>query len=96
MAVDEANKPVVFTKHAREKMADRGVSEKEVVEAIRIGRRERGQRGLWQYRLNLEYQAMWAGKLYGIKQVAPIVAEEADRHIVITVYSFYFREGTRK
>ena len=96
MAVGEARKPIVFTKHAREKMADRGVSEQEVVEAIRVGRREPAQRGLCQFRLNLEYHQVWAGKHYAVKQVLPVVAEEADRNVVVTVYSFYFQEGTRQ
>lgn len=48
-----------FTKHAREKMADRGVSQEEILEAIRIGLREPAQRGLAQYRLNIEYHKLW-------------------------------------
>lgn len=83
-------KPIVFTKHAREKMVDRGVSEKQVIEAIRIGLKEPAQRGLTQYRLNLEFQSVWAGKSYGIQQVMPIVAEEENLIVVVTVYAFYF------
>ena len=77
-------------------MADRGISEREVIEAIRIGRREPAQRGLAQFRLNLEYRRVWAGKYYGVKQVLPVVAEEAGRYVVVTVYSFYFQEGVRE
>ena len=90
------DKPVVFTKHALEKMADRGVSEEQVIEAIRIGLREPAQRGLRQYRLNLEFQKMWDGKFYGIQQVMPIVAEQEERYVVVTVYAFYFQEGQQK
>ncbi len=92
----ELDRPLVFTKHARAKMADRGVSEKQVIEALRIGLREPAQRGLWQYRLNVAFQRMWAGKYYGIQQVMPIVAEEEQRYVVITVYAFYFQEGQEK
>ena len=42
------------------------------------------------YRLNLEYNADWAGKDYAVKQVAPVVGEETDRLVVVTVYTFYF------
>ncbi|MFH0794671.1 MAG: DUF4258 domain-containing protein [bacterium] len=48
---------IVFTHHAREKMRDRGVTESEIEQALRIGVRESARRGLWQYRLNLEYHA---------------------------------------
>jgi len=30
------------------------------------------------------------GRLYATKQVRPIVAEEADRFVVVTVYVYYF------
>jgi hypothetical protein len=30
-----------------------------------------------------------------MQQVAPVVAEEAERIVVITVYTFYFQEGGR-
>lgn len=42
------------------------------------------------YRVNIGYNALWGGRHYAIKQVAPIVVEEADRIIVVTVYTFYF------
>jgi hypothetical protein len=41
-------------------------------------------------RLNLEYQREWAGKWYAVQQVTPIVEEEADRFVVVTVYTYYF------
>jgi hypothetical protein len=31
-----------------------------------------------------------AGKLYRIKQVAPVIKEETNEIVVITVYTFYF------
>lgn len=30
---------------------------------------------------------------YGVQQVAPVVAEEEHRIVVVTVYTFYFQEG---
>jgi hypothetical protein len=32
---------------------------------------------------------MWKGKFYQIKQVMPIVAEEPDKFMVVTVYVFF-------
>jgi hypothetical protein len=71
-------------------MADRGAREEDVVRAVRTGQRERAQRGLFLYRLNLEFQREWDGKHYAIQQVVPVVAEEPDKIVVVTVYAFYF------
>ena len=81
---------IVFTTHARQRIRERGASEEDVIEAIRIGRKEPAQRGLFQYRLNLEFKREWAGQFYDVQQVAPVVAEEENRKIVVTVYVFYF------
>jgi len=32
---------------------------------------------------------MWKGKYYQAKQVMPIVVEEPDRFVVVTVYVFF-------
>jgi len=87
---EESPKPVIFTAHARRRMRDRGASEERVIEAIRTGRREPAERGLWLFRLNVEFQAEWDGKHYAVQQVAPVVAEEPHRLVVVTVYAFYF------
>jgi len=42
------------------------------------------------YRLNFQYAARWQDKYYAIKQVAPVVAEEQNENVVVTVYTFYF------
>lgn len=81
---------IVFTTHARQRIQERGASEEDVIEAIRIGRKEPAQRGFFQYRLNLEFKREWAGQFYDVQQVAPVVAEEENRKIVVTVYVFYF------
>jgi hypothetical protein len=82
--------PVVFALHARQRMLDRGAREEDVIQAIHTGEREPAQRGLFPFRLNLEYQREWDGKHYAIQQVAPVVAEEPDKMVVVTVYTFYF------
>ncbi len=83
-------KPIEFSLHAMQQMAERGTSQEEVVRAIREGKSERAKQERLMYRLNVEYNAVWAGKHYGIKQVAPVVAEEDDRIVVVTVYTFFF------
>ncbi len=81
---------IVISNHARHRMADRGAREEDVVRAIRIGQREPAQRGLFLYRLNVEFQREWDGKYYAVQQVAAVVAEERDRMVVVTVYTFCF------
>ena len=71
-------------------MADRGTNEDDVVRAIRTGLCEPAQRGLLLYRLNLEFQRDWDGKHYAVQQVVPVVADERDKMVVVTVYTFYF------
>lgn len=88
--MNEQPKPIVFTRHARDRCAQRGTTEADATAAIRNGKREPAQRGLWLYRLNLEYQREWDGKWYAVQQVAPVVDDEADRIVVVTVYAFYF------
>lgn len=86
-------KPVIFSAHARKRTIERGAREADVIEAIRTGEREAAQRGLALYRMNFEFKREWDGRYYGVQQVAAIVAEEADRLVVVTVYTFYFQEG---
>jgi hypothetical protein len=77
-------------------MRERGAREEDVREAIRIGQREPAQRGLFLYRLNVEFKREWDGRYYTVQQVAPVVAEEEERLIVVTVYTFFFQEGDRR
>jgi hypothetical protein len=90
MTMRDLSGPVRFTRHARERMRQRGASEEDVREAIRIGRRGPAQRGLWQYRLNVEFQRDWDGRHYAVQQILAVVAEEESERVVVTVYTFYF------
>ncbi len=86
----DASKPIEFSPHALEKVADRGAQEREVVAAIRTGSPEPARKGRVQFRKNFPFNALWRGKQYAVKQVAPVVAEERDRLVVVTVFVFYF------
>ncbi|MBA4392185.1 MAG: hypothetical protein C0407_01400 [Desulfobacca sp.] len=90
-----STKPIVFTNHARQRLKERGTTEECVREAIRIGEAESARRGFVLYRLNQEFKKNWDGRYYGVQQVAPVVKEEEDRVVVITVYAFYFQEGDK-
>jgi len=84
------SKPIQFSPHAREKMLDRGASESEVEAAIGTGNPEPARKGRLMFRKNFAFNRQWRGKDYAVKQVAPIVVEEADQLVVVTVFVYYF------
>ena len=83
-------KPVRLTKHARDQAAERGATESEVVEAVQHGSREPAKQGRELCRFNFTFGRQWQGNHYAIKQVAPVIKDEANEIVVITVYTFYF------
>jgi len=82
--------PIVLSRHAADQCALRGTNAEEIRLAIEYGVREPARSGRWMYRYNVAYNQLWQGTNYAIKQVAPVVAEEPDRLVVITVYTFFF------
>jgi hypothetical protein len=73
-----------------EQCVERGAAEDEVTKAILEGDREIVKHGRWMSRFNFSFGALWQGKFYAIKQVAPVFVEEETQTVVITVYVFYF------
>jgi hypothetical protein len=85
-----SEKPIRFSNHALDRLADRGATEEEVRRAVREGALEPAKEGRHMFRLNLSFNNFWQGQKYEIKQVAPVVAETPEGIIVVTVYTFYF------
>ncbi len=83
-------KPIRLTRHAEEQAAERGATQAEVKEAVRKGSREAAKHGREMCRYNFAFDRKWQGKHYPVKQVAPVIKEEANETVVITVYTFYF------
>lgn len=71
-------------------MRERGASHEEVKEAIVKGECAPAKKGRQAYRLNFQYDTLWGGRHYAIKQVMPVVKEEPEQMVVVTVYVFYF------
>jgi len=82
-------KRVTFSAHAAVQMAERGASKDEVITTIHHGEKTPAKHGRAGFRHNFQYNSIWGGKHYNIKQVLVIVKEEKSI-IVITVYTFYF------
>jgi hypothetical protein len=83
-------KPIRLSKHAQEQCLERGTNELEVIQTIRTGTCQVAKAGRFKYQATFQYDAVWQGKFYALKKVAPIVAETELELIVITVYTFYF------
>ena len=83
-------KPIRLTKHAREQARERGASETEVREAVTNGSREPAKHSRELCRYNFAFGREWQGQTYAIKQIAPVIKEEVNETVVITVYTFYF------
>ncbi|MGH7496327.1 MAG: hypothetical protein ACREOO_28580 [bacterium] len=83
-------KPIRLTQHALDQCKERGTNEAEVRQAIQQGSREPAKKSRELCRFNFPYGRSWQGNDYAIKQVAPVIKEEAREIVVITVYTFYF------
>jgi hypothetical protein len=83
-------KLIRITKHAREQCLERGATEIEVRHAIEYGSHEPAKHERELCRYNFPFDQTWQGTYYRIKQVAPVIKEEADEVVVITVYTFFF------
>ena len=83
-------KPIRFSRHAMDRLPERGTNEEEVCRAIREGSRQPAKHNRIMCQLNLQFRDSWQGKNYEIKQVAPVIAETASEIVVVTVYTFYF------
>jgi len=83
-------KQIIISQHALEQLTNRGTFQEEVKSVINQGEIIPAKKGRIAFRKNFVFNSMWKEKYYEIKQVIPIVKEEADKYIVITVYVFYF------
>ncbi len=83
-------KRIVFSAHAREQLVLRGGTEDEVQIAILEGERLPAERGRVAFRKNFPFLSDWKGRYYEVKQLVPIVVEEEEAIVIVTVYVFYF------
>ncbi len=83
-------KTIVFSQHALDQLRDRGASREEVKLTIQSGEDVPAKKGRKAFRKNFHFGSKWKDKRYEVKQVMPIVVEEAEEIIVVTVYVFYF------
>ncbi|MCX5886214.1 MAG: hypothetical protein NT096_09955 [Proteobacteria bacterium] len=83
-------KPIRLSAHARENLSYRGTTEQEVIDTIRTAPWGAAEHGRLECRKEFQYKQDWNGKFYNTKQVRPILVEETEEIVVVTVYVYYF------
>ena len=81
---------VAIEPHARERMAERGAAEDEVIATVRSGEQFPAKFGRTGFRRNFPFDDVWRGRRYATKQLAVFAVEEDGRWVVITVIARFF------
>ena len=76
--------------YARLRLAERGVTEAEVVGTVETRVRSAAKFGRTRFRRDFSYGAEWRGRRYGTKRVDAFAVEEVDGWLVITAVARYF------
>jgi hypothetical protein len=76
--------------HARQRMAERGASEAEVIATIEAGEQFPVKLGRIGFRRHIEVEGVWQGRSYQTKQIEAIAVWEEDGWVVITVIVRYY------
>ena len=82
-------KSIYFTNHARIQMVGRKACENEVEQVIKNAEWQLAEKGRYSASPAFPFNAEHYGRFYTTKEVVPIFVEEADRIMVITVYTFF-------
>jgi hypothetical protein len=75
--------------HARQRMAERGATEAEIIAAVEQGEQFPAKFGRTGFRRNFAYEQEWRGRFYRTKQLEVIAVAE-DGWLVLTVVVRYF------
>jgi hypothetical protein len=76
--------------HAKERLAERGATETEVIATVTGGEQFPAKFGRVGFRRNFTYQSQWRGRFYTTKQILVFADRETDGWLVITVIVRYF------
>jgi hypothetical protein len=84
------SKKIRLTYHANEQSKERGASEDEIVIAIRNAEWKPAKKGnRMECKYAFQFNAIWSGNYYAVKEVRPIFVEEETEIVVVTVYTYY-------
>jgi hypothetical protein len=76
--------------HARERMAERGATDEEVIATLSAGESFPAKLGRQGFRRNFNKTGTWRSRPYAIKQVEAIAVREGPDWLVITVIVRYY------
>ena len=76
--------------HARDRLAERGATEEEVIATVTGGERFPARFERTGFRRNFPFSGRWRGKSYPTKQLEVYAVEEAGTWLVITVLAKFF------
>ena len=76
--------------HARARLAERGVTEAEVINTVETGTRSPAKFGRTRFRLDIPFSAAWRGRQYATKRVDAFAVDDEGGWLVITVIARYF------
>jgi hypothetical protein len=76
--------------HARERLAERGATEAEVLATVSQGASFAAKFGRTGFRRNFPFGARWHGRYYANKQVLAYAVQERQAWLVITVVTKFF------
>jgi len=80
---------IIFSNHSLDKIKERGTNKEEIEIAIRLGERVPAKKGRIAFRKNFNFENHWKGRYYQGKQMMPVIVEEGNNYVVITVYVFF-------
>ena len=89
--MDTANKPIIVSRHAAQRMGQRGATQAEVERAIRAAPWQPAQRGKWHARHAAAFDAVSPvnGRHYAYKTVDAVFADDPTSIVVVTVKVYY-------
>lgn len=81
---------VRFHPHARERLAERGATEDEVVRTVELGEKFMARFKRVGFRRNVPFDEFWRGRRYKTKQIEAYAIRQYDGWYVISVVTRYF------
>ncbi len=81
---------IALQPHAKQRMAERGATEQEVVATVESGEQFPAKFGRTGFRRNFLFGGKWQGRVFSVKQVEAYAVEENGQWVVVTVLVKYF------
>lgn len=75
--------------HAKERIAERGATEAEVVATVQEGEQFPAKLGRTGFRRNFPYDQAWRGRTYANKQVEAIAVAESGWLVITVIVRFF-------